>query len=256
MRLVNHIRLLACILLLIAIPAWASEPLRIAAAANLKPALDALILSFDAHAADARVEAVYGSSGKLHAQIRNDAPFDLFFSADLDYPRSLADNGHSQGPPRIYARGRIVLWSRTLGQDALRLETLDTPSVTRIAIANPRLAPYGRAAEQALRRSGLWERIQHKIVYGENIAQTAQFAASGHAEVGILALSLALNPALARNGHHVEVPEAQHAPIEQAFVVTRRGAGHPLAERFADFVQGPEGQAILKAHGFVPPSAD
>ncbi|HEX5756041.1 MAG TPA: molybdate ABC transporter substrate-binding protein [Arenimonas sp.] len=248
-----RLRLSACVLLLLALPAAAAPPLRIAAAANLKPALDALVVAFVQEEPGASIDAIYGSSGKLHAQIRNGAPFDLFFSADRDYPQSLADSGHSHGPPRTYARGRIVLWSRTREAEALRLELLEAPAVTRIAIANPRLAPYGRAAEQALRRSGLWERIAHKLVYGENIAQTAQFAASGNTEVGIIALSLALNPALARSGRHIEIPEDLHDPIEQDFIITRRGAAHPLASRFAAFVMADAGRAILQRHGFSAP---
>lgn len=238
--------------LLLALPA-AAEPLRIAAAADLKPAMDAIVARFCATRPRCTVEPIYGSSGKFHAQIVAGAPYHLYFSADIAYPRDLAARGLAASPVRPYAVGRLVLWSARHDARRLRLEDLADPRFRRIAIANPRHAPYGRRAEEALRAAGIWERVQPRLVYGENIAQTAQFVRSGNADEGLVALSLALTPELSRHGNHAPVPERLHAPLEQGFIVTRRGAAHPLAREFAGFVQGPQAQALLRRHGFALP---
>jgi molybdate transport system substrate-binding protein len=180
--------------------AQAGERITVAAAADLKFALDEIVADFRSARPDDAVEVVYGSSGKFATQIRQGAPFDLYFSADIAYPRALEAEGLALGPTRPYAVGRIVLWSRTQDARALRLQDLADPALGRIAIANPRHAPYGKRAEEALRAAGVWDAVQPRLVQGENIAQTAQFVQTGNAAVGIIALSLALNPALAGQG--------------------------------------------------------
>lgn len=199
--------------------------LTVAAAADLKFALDEIVATYQKVHPQDRIQVVYGSSGKFHTQIQQGAPYDLYFSADIAYPQALVRDGHALGPVRPYAFGRIVLWSRTRDASRMTLASLADPAIRRIAIANPKHAPYGKRAEEALRAAGLWQQVQPKLVFGENVAQTAQFVQTGNADVGIIALSLALNPVLAREGGHWTIPERLHAPLEQGYVITRRAAG-------------------------------
>ena len=152
-----------------------------------------------------------------------------------------------------YAVGRIVLWSPTVDASKLTLDDLADPKFTRIAIANPRHAPYGKRAEEALRVRGLWEKVEAKLVYGENIAHTAQFVQTGNAEVGIIALSLALSPELAGKGGYYLIPDKLHQPLEQGFIITKRAEGNGLARRFADAMSSPAVRSIMTRYGFVLP---
>lgn len=233
--------------------AQASGSIMIAAAADLKFAMDEIVAAFRKARPDDRIEVVYGSSGKFHTQIRQGAPFDLYFSADIAFARSLENAGFAASPTRPYAVGRIVLWSNSRDASGMKLEDLLDPGIVKIAIANPRHAPYGMRAEEALRSAGLWDRLQDRLVMGENIAQTAQFVQTGNAQVGIIALALALNPTLAKAGGHALIDDALHKPLEQGFIVTRQAAGNPLAAEFADFIEGPEARAIMVRYGFVLP---
>lgn len=234
--------------------AQAAGSITIAAAADLKFAMDEIVQLFRAARPQDRIEVIYGSSGKFHTQIQRGAPFDLYFSADIAYPRELEKAGHAAGPTRPYAIGRIVLWSNSRDASRMTLADLLDPSIRRIAIANPRHAPYGKRAEEALRAAGLWERVEPKLVMGENIAQTAQFVQTGNAQVGLIALALALNPTLAQAGGHALIDDRLHEPLEQGFVVTKRAAGNPLAAAFADFMGGPQARAVMTRHGFVLPA--
>lgn len=233
-----------------------AERLTIAAAADLKFAMDEIVAEYRRANAGDTVEVVYGSSGKFHAQIQQAAPYDLFFSADIAFVRNLAAAGLAASAVRTYARGRIVLWSTTLDASTMSLASLADPKITRIAIANPRHAPYGRRAEEALRAAGLWEKVEAKLVYGENIAQTAQFVQTGNAQVGIVALALALNPELASQGGHALIPERLHAPLEQGFIITRRAQGNAAARRFASHVASRSTRAVMLRYGFVLPGED
>lgn len=230
-----------------------AEALRIAAAADLKFAMDEIVVSYGKSNPDDGVEIIYGSSGKFHTQIQQGAPYDLFFSADITYPRELAAKGLAASAVKPYAVGRIVLWSNRRDARGMTLSQLTGPDITRIAIANPRHAPYGKRAEEALRATGVWEKIEPKLVYGENIAQTAQFVQTGNAQVGIIALSLALSPELSGQGGYSLIPETLHQPLEQGFVITRRAAGNPLAQRFADYMGSKAARAILNRYGFRLP---
>jgi len=254
-------RCLFCLSLLLAVQALllpaaqAGERITLAAAADLKFALDEVVASFGRTHPGDRVEVVYGSSGKFATQIRQGAPFDLYFSADIAYPRELEAEGLAASPTRPYAVGRIVLWSNSRDASRLRLQDLADPALGRIAIANPRHAPYGKRAEEALRAAGVWDAVQARLVQGENIAQTAQFVQSGNAGVGIIALSLALNPTLAQQGGHALIDAALHTPLEQGFIITRRAAGNAAAVRFAAFMQDEAARAILRRYGFALPEA-
>ena len=154
-----------------------------------------------------------------------------------------------------YAVGRIVLWSNTRDARALRLQDLADPALGRIAIANPRHAPYGKRAEEALRAAGVWDAVQPRLVQGENIAQTAQFVQTGNAAVGIIALSLALNPTLAAQGGYHLIDASLHEPLEQGFMLTRAAAGKPLAGAFAEFIGSESARALLRRYGFELPPA-
>lgn len=246
-----HGLLLTCALL--GVPAARAERIAVAAAADLKYAMDEIVATFRrANPAD-EVVVTYGSSGKFHTQIRQGAPFDLFFSADVAFPRALAEAGCAASAATTYALGRIVLWSASLDVSTMTLASLADPGITRIAIANPKHAPYGKRAEEALRASGLWEHVESKLVYGDNIAHAAQFVRTGNAQVGIIALSLALNPALAQHGGYALIPQELHEPLEQGFIITRRAAGSALARRFAGFMGSGPARSVMRRSGFVLP---
>ena len=250
-------KIIACWLLslslLVAHTAVAAQKVTIAAAADLKFCLDELVVAFKHEHAQTEFDVVYGSSGKFKTQIEQGAPFDLYFSADSAYPRELRKAGLAATDARVYAVGRIVLWSATLDAGKLTLADLVRSDIAKIAIANPQHAPYGKRAEEALRAAGVWDAVQPKLVLGENIAQTAQFVQSGNAQVGIIALSLALNPQLAKQGGYALVPAALHQPLEQAFVITQHGAGNALAAAFADYVQSSAARAVMVRYGFALP---
>jgi molybdate transport system substrate-binding protein len=233
-----------------------SEPPRVAAAADLQFALTDVADRF-AEETGERVELVFGSSGILARQIQDGAPFDVFLSADEAFVEQLARAGRTRDDGVLYARGRIVLFAPT-GSPLVPGEGLDglarliaTGQVPRFAIANPEHAPYGRAAEQALRKRGLWDALQPALVLGENVSQAAQFATSGNAVGGIIAYSLALAPAMRERGQHVLIPAGDHAPLRQRMVLLERAG--PAAERFYRYVQAPAARATLERYGFAVP---
>jgi molybdate transport system substrate-binding protein len=249
----NLTRILLIIsVLVLATPAHA-EKITIAAAADLKFAMDEIVASFKQTNAEDDVEVIYGSSGKFHTQIRQGAPYDLYFSADIAFPRALGQAGLAASEVKPYAFGRIVLWSAGMDASKMTLESLLDEKVTRIAIANPRHAPYGKRAEEALRAARLWEKVEPKLVYGENIAHTAQFVQSGNAQVGIIALALAVNPELSGKGGYWLIPDELHEPLEQGFIITKRAAGNVLAQRFSDYMGSNPARAVMRKYGFVLP---
>jgi molybdate transport system substrate-binding protein len=253
MRPFQSLLALVVLALAAASPAHA-EKITIAAASDLKFAMDEIVTNFKKNNPDDAVDVAYGSSGKLHTQIQQDAPYALFFSADIGFPRELEKSGLAASEVKPYAFGRIVLWSTTRDATKMTLESLADPSITRVAIANPKHAPYGKRAEEALRASGLWEKVEPKLVYGENIAQTAQFVQTGNAQVGIIALALAVNPELASQGGYWLIPDSLHAPLEQGYVVTKRGGDSGLANRFADYMGSGPARDVMVKYGFVLPS--
>ena len=230
----------------------------VAAAADLKFAMDDLVQAFAKGHPEVAVRVTYGSSGNFFSQLSNGAPFDLFFSADVDYVRRLAADGLTvPDSDFVYAVGRIVLWApRASAFDVSRgIGLLKDASVRRIAIANPRHAPYGRAAEAALKTLGVYDQVQAKLVFGENVAQAAQFVETGAADVGIIALSLASAPTLASSGRFWDIPLESYPRMEQGGVIMK-GAKDVLAARaFRDLVLGPAGRSVLKRYGFFVPGA-
>lgn len=248
---VFKILFIACTLL-IATTAHA-EKITVAAAADLKFAMDEIVAGFKKSHLNKEVEVIYGSSGKFHTQIQQGAPYDLYFSADIGFPRELAKNGFAASEVKPYAVGRIVLWSAEMNAGKMTLSSLTDPRISRIAIANPKHAPYGKRAEEALRASGLWDKLQPKLVFGENIAHTAQFVQTGNAQVGIIALSLALNPELSKKGGYYLVPDNLHNPLEQGYIITKLGANKPLAKQFADYMSSRDARKVMTKYGFVLP---
>lgn len=247
------ITLLLLSLLLLGTTTAHAEKITVAAAADLKFAMDEIVSSFNKQHPRDQVEIIYGSSGKFFAQIQNNAPYDLYFSADITYPRQLADKGFAASAVTSYAVGRIVLWSNSRDAARMTLENLIDPALRKIAIANPRHAPYGKRAEEALRALKLWDKVQHKLVYGENIAHTAQFVETGNAQVGIIALALALNPTLSKQGGYYLIPDKLHQPLEQGYIITKRAADKPLAKLFAGYMTSKEARRIMTRYGFVLP---
>lgn len=250
MTLAKHL-LFVCALLL-AFSAQAGK-ITLAAAADLKFAMDEIVIAFKKLSPGDELDVVYGSSGKFHTQIQQGAPYDLFFSADIAFPRELARNGFAASEVVPYGVGRIVLWSGSMDASKMTLASLADPKIARISIANPKHAPYGKRAEEALRAAGLWEQVEPKLVYGENIAHAAQFAQTGNAQVGIIALALAVNPALASKAGYGLIPDKWHAPLEQGFIITKRAAGNALARRFADFLGSKPARAVMTKYGFALP---
>ncbi|MBK8595238.1 MAG: molybdate ABC transporter substrate-binding protein [Holophagales bacterium] len=235
-----------------------TREVRVAAAADLEFALDAVFAATAASTGGIRPAVTYGSSGSFYAQIENGAPYDLFLSADADYPRRLAAKGLADGEPFLYAVGRIALWvpaSSKVDIEGLGLRALLEPSILKIAIANPRHAPYGRAAEAAMKSLGVYDGVKEKLVLGENVAQAAQFVESGAAEAGVIALSLALAPRMRSAGRHVELPTGSYPRMDQGGLVLK-GARDPAAARtLRDALLGPRGRELLKEHGFTLPAA-
>lgn len=244
-------KLLIGALLLIASMAVKAESITIAAAADLKYAMDEIVSEFKKQNPSESISVSYGSSGKIFTQIQQGAPYDMFFSADMHYPKELFNTGLALEDAKFLAYGRLVLWSSSIDTKKLTLQDLGSDAVKRIAIANPKHAPYGKRAEEALRKVDVWDKIQSKFVFGENIAQTAQFALTGNADIGIIALSLAVNPEMSKRGNYSLIPENLHSPLEQGFVITKRAGANQLAKSFANFVVSKPSMDILQRYGFV-----
>jgi molybdate transport system substrate-binding protein len=229
----------------------------VAAAADLKFARDEVVSAFGREHPDVHVTVSYGASGNFFAQLSNRAPFDVFFSADIDYPRKLVEQGLADRDSEFtYAVGHLVVWVRKdspLDVEKLGAKVLLDPSVRKVAIANPRHAPYGRAAEAALQSLGVYDQVKDRLVLGENVAQAAQFAETGSADAGVFALSLALAPAMRDKGRFWEVPLDAYPRLEQGGVILSRAQDREAAAALCAYVKGADGRAILRRYGFVLP---
>lgn len=239
--------------LMLAVFARAQPPLRLAAAADLQPVLPPILEQFQQSAA-IHVEATYQASAMLTTQIMNGAPFDLFLSADLGYPKRLIDSGLADGPaPVTYAKGTLVLWTRKDSALApASLDLLRNPGIKRLAIANPERAPYGRAAVAALTSLKLYDLLKPRLVTAENISQAAQFADSGNADAGLISLTSAMTPRMAAVGTYFTVPRDLYPPIEQGAVIISKSQQHEQARRLLDFLLSVPIQAQLAKSGLTP----
>ncbi len=225
-----------------------------AAASDLKFALSETIDAFHRARPDIRIEATYGSSGNFYSQLTNKAPFDLFFSADVEYPRRLIEAGLADAESQFqYGVGRVVVWASSdskLDVEQLQIDVLSQPGVRKIALANPAHAPYGRAAQAALENLGVYQAVKDRLVFGDNIAQAAQMVESGAADVGLIALSLALAPPMKDKGRFWLIPPGKYPPLVQSAVILSWAADRGAAESFRAFVTGREGRDILRRFGF------
>jgi molybdate transport system substrate-binding protein len=223
----------------------AAAPLRIAAAADLATCMPVLNAGFDGE-----TSVTVGASGSFYAQIRNGAPFDILMSADTGYPQALAEAGLADGSSMvIYALGQLVLWSADPRlKTGSGLALLTDPAVRRIAIANPDVAPYGRAAKAALQQAGLWEQLQGRLVFGENAAQTMQFVESGNAQAGLVSKAH-----LQGRPGGWSLPAGSYPILEQGAIITARGKAHPAAGRYLQFLRSERGRALLAGCGFLLP---
>jgi molybdate transport system substrate-binding protein len=234
-----------------------AQSVKIAAAADLKFAMAELSSQFEKENG-AKLDITYGSSGNFLTQIQNGAPFDLFFSADSEYPKKLEAAGLTDpGTLLEYAVGHIVIWvpsDSEINTSKDGWKSLLDQRVKKIAIANPEHAPYGRAALAAMKKAGIYEQVKDKLVYGENISQAAEFVQSGNAQAGIIALSLAASPAM-KNGKRWEISADSYPAIKQAAVVLKASKNKDAARRFLDFVSGLRGHEILQRYGFTVPTS-
>ena len=228
----------------------AQNRLLIAAASDLKFTLDSVIYVFS-KTHPGKVDVTYGSSGKLTEQIINGAPFDIFFSADMLYPERLKQQGKTSSEIYHYVTGRLVIWSKKVDPRKNGMQSLVDPAIKKIAIANPLHAPYGKRAVESLKFYKLSELINSKLVYGENISQTAQFVSTGAADIGIVALSLALSPNMKdEEGKYLVIPNESHQPLKQGAVITLHGKNNKLAATFFEFIKSKTALDIFSHYGF------
>ncbi len=232
-----------------------AEEITIAAASDLNFAFKELVVEYEKTTGN-HVKLSLGSSGNFYAQIQNGAPFDLYFSADIGYPRKLEEAGLTvSGSLYRYAVGRIVLWAGIASRlDVSKgLDVLRDPGIKKIAIANPKHAPYGRAAVAAMESFKVYESVKDKLILGENISQAAQFIESGACDIGIVALSLAMAPAMSGKGVYWEIPVEAYPSLEQGAVILKQSKNQEAARRFLEFLQGSQGQDIMRRYGFMLP---
>ena len=248
-------KLLSLVLAVLAAPACAGT-LVVAAASDLTSTIDELGAAFSRQIPGTEVKVSMGASGNFFAQIKHGAPFDVFLSADMAYPAQLAKEGAADGATLVpYAIGRLAVWSLDPRFDLKPgMHVMRDARLTRVAIANPDVAPYGRAAREALQRAGVWDAVKGKLVIGENIAQTAQFIQTGNAQVGIVSYATVMAARQKGVGSYYLVPDAGLAPIVQGAIITRHGKGNPLAPQFMQFLQSPAARAILQRRGFALPA--
>jgi len=225
-----------------------ANKIRIATAANAQYAISEIAVSFTKETGTA-TEVIQGSSGKIVAQIKAGAPFDIFISADMKYPDELYKLGLTKQKPAIYAFGKLVLWT---SKDIFpNLGQLTKENIVHVAIPNPKTAPYGKAANEFLKQSNLLDSIKHKLVFGESVAQTTQFIASGSADIGFTAMSVVLNPQLKHKGHWLVMDSIAYSPIAQgAVVIKKQNQNTKQAEQFYAYLFSDKAKIILEKYGY------
>jgi molybdate transport system substrate-binding protein len=248
-------RFISILLLFLPLAAFAGDKLFVAAAANFVYVLDPLNAQFKKLEPETEVTVVTGSSGNLVAQITNGAPYDLFLSADMQFPEALIKSGYGEKASLTrFAVGRLVLWTTKPGLELSSVaNAVRSPAVQKLALANVETAPYGRAAKEALVKLGVWTAAGPKIVTGENITQTAQFVETGNADAGFVAMSLVLSPKLKNKGAWIEVPAELYAPLDHGAVITKHGRVNAAAKRYLLFLHSAEAREIFARFGYRVP---
>lgn len=237
--------------------AFAGEA-KVAAAADLVYCFGELEKKFEQHYPSEKLSIAFGSSGKAMTQIENGAPYDIYFSANMEYVQKLKDKGFVESTPKPYAYGRVGLWAlKDKGIDVTKgMSVLSDPKIAKIAIADPAHAPYGVAAVNALKSQKVYDTIKAKLVLGENVSQAAQFVASGAADVGIIPISLGYSDKLKATGNFQLFPASWHNEIIQGYGITKNGAANETVKKFAAYIETPEARAIFNKYGFVLPSEE
>jgi len=229
----------------------AQQKFTIVAAANLKVALDSINNVFKIENPGINPQITYGASGKFYEQISSGAPFDLFFSADMDYPNKLESNKLTASKIKMYAVGKLVIWSKKTDPNKAKINSLLDASIRKIAIGNPSTAPYGEKAVECLKFYKIYDKVKSKLVFGDNITQATQFVTTGNADIGITALSLVLTPNMQKEGgKYYIVPEKSHSSLEQGCVVLKHGKDNANALKFYNFISSKKAIAILKYYGY------
>src|ERR1035437_9613342 len=247
-------RIIISLAILLCTISISAQKVNVAAAANLRYVLEEIKTAYVKQNPKAKVNLTFGASGMLVQQIQNGANFDFFMAADNEFPLKLKEKGLTTGPMSTYTYGKLVIYSTTLDVDKKGLEVLKNPSIKKIAIANPETAPYGERAVELLKSQKLYDGLKSRIVLGENISQTAQFAFTGNAEIGFIALSLALAPDMAGKGDFYVVPQSLYKPIEQACILIKTPVLNTEAAKFRKFVLSPATKAIWEKWGYSVPS--
>jgi len=239
------------LLLFVAGNVFAQQKATIVVAANLKTAMDSILKVYKQKNPNDVIQVTYGSSGKFYEQISNGAPFDLFFSADMNYPKQLKNNGFTVSSIKLYAIGRLAIWSKKLDPGIEKMNSLLNPKVKKIAVGNPKTAPYGAKTIESLKHFKLYNKVKSNLVFGENIAQAAQFAAFGAADIGIIALSDVLSPAMIKErGKYYVIPQESHSRLEQGCVILKHGKGNTAAKQFYDYISSEKAIQILTYYGY------
>jgi len=243
-------RIIISLAILLATITVSAQKVNVAAAANLRYVLEEIKTAYLKQHPKAKVNLTFGASGMLVQQIQNGASFDFFMAADNEFPVKLKDKGLTTGSMSTYAIGKLAMYSTTLDVEKLGLEALKSQAIKKLAIANPETAPYGERAVELLKSLKLFDGLKSKIVLGENIAQTAQFAFTGNAEIGFIALSLALAPDMDNKGSYYIVPQSLYKPIEQTCILIKTPVLNTEAAKFKKFVLSPATKGIWEKWGY------
>lgn len=242
---------LTALLLLVFGTIHGQEKVTIVAAANLKIALDSINTVFKIQNPSINSQITYGASGKLFEQISNSAPFDIFFSADMDYPKKIEEKKLTSSKIKMYATGKLVIWSKKGDPNKNKINSLLSADIRKIAIGNPATAPYGEKAVESLKYYKIYDKVKNKLVFGENITQATQFITTGNADIGITALSLVLTPNMKKEGgKYYIIPQKSHTPLEQGCVILKKAKGNASAVKFYNFISSKKAIAILKYYGY------
>ncbi|HJS01797.1 MAG TPA: molybdate ABC transporter substrate-binding protein [Flavobacterium sp.] len=230
---------------------FSQQKATIVVAANLKTAMDSIAKVYRQKNPNDNIQISYGASGKFYEQISNGAPFDVFFSADMNFPTKLKESRFAISAVKQYAVGKIAIWSKKIDPSIQKMNSLIDPKVKKVSIANPVTAPYGAKAVESMKNAKIYNGIKSNLVYGENIAQAAQFVAFGAADIGIIALSDVLSPAMKKErGKYYVIPQELYSPLTQGVVILKHAKGNAAALRFFDYISSEKAVAILTYYGY------